>query len=106
MPTVSFDTVYRALSFLEEHNLIGGVPATGERARFDGNHISHYYFICTWCGKIVDFESEELDRIDLPKSMEDLGTPVSRELQVFGICRDCESTKVGNRWMTRKRRNS
>jgi Fur family peroxide stress response transcriptional regulator len=93
MPTISFDTVYRTLAFLEEHDLIGRVPATGERARFDGNCRPHHHFICTRCGKIVDFESDELDRMSLPERVENLGTPVSRQLQVFGVCRDCESQK-------------
>ena len=95
MPAISFDTVYRTLSFLEEHDLINRVHASGERARFDGNDRPHHHFICTVCGKIVDFESEKLDRISLPESVGDLGTPVSCQLQVFGLCRECELQKEG-----------
>jgi Fur family transcriptional regulator, peroxide stress response regulator len=91
MPTISFDTVYRTLSFLEEHDLIGRVPATGERVRFDGNRAPHHHFICTQCGKIVDFESKKLDRIALPADVNEIGTPASRQMQVFGVCRACES---------------
>jgi len=90
MPTISFDTVYRTLSFLEEHGLIGRVHATGERVRFDGNHRKHHHFICTKCGRIIDFESEQLDEMELPEGVESLGTAASRQLQVYGICRDCE----------------
>jgi Fur family transcriptional regulator, peroxide stress response regulator len=90
MPTISFDTVYRTLSFLEQHNLINRVHATGERARFDGNHALHHHFICTKCGKIIDFESKQLDEMQLRGGVESLGTAASRQLQVLGICRDCE----------------
>ncbi len=93
MPTISFDTVYRTLSFLEERNLISRVRATGERIRYDGNHLSHHHFICTECGKIIDFENQSLDDIELPEELKELGTAVSRQLQVFGICRDCETVK-------------
>ena len=89
MPTISFDTVYRTLAFLEEHDLIYRVHASGERARFDGNNRPHHHFICTECGRIVDFESDRVDRIDLPEEVEVLGTPTGKQLQVFGICRDC-----------------
>jgi len=82
--------VYRTLSFLEEHDLISRVHATGESARFDGNHRPHHHFICTKCGKIIDFESEEVDAMTLPKEATKLGTAASRQLQVYGICRDCE----------------
>jgi len=90
MPTISFDTVYRTLSFLEEHGLISRVAATGERARFDANQAPHHHFICTECGKIIDFQSEEVDEITLPERVTRLGTATSRQLQVYGVCRDCE----------------
>ncbi len=90
MPTISFDTVYRTLSFLEEHDLISRVHATGERVRFDGNHRPHHHFICTSCGRIIDFESEEVDEMTLPDGATKHGTAASRQLQVYGICRDCE----------------
>jgi len=90
MPTISFDTVYRTLSFLEEHDLIGRVRASGERARFDGRDQPHHHFICTKCGKIIDFDSEAVDEMPLPEGAKKLGTAASRQLQVFGSCRDCE----------------
>jgi len=90
MPTISFDTVYRTLSFLEEHDLISRVHATGERVRFDGNEAAHHHFICTNCGRIIDFESEEVAEMKLPEGVTRLGTVASRQLQVYGICRDCE----------------
>jgi len=93
MPTISFDTVYRTLSFLEEHGLIRRLHTSGERARFDGNTRPHHHFICTECGRILDFESEGLDEIDLPDDIPKLGTPRSSQLQVFGICRNCEARK-------------
>ena len=93
MPTISFDTVYRTLSFLEEHRLISRVPATGESARYDGNDTPHHHFICTTCGRIIDFESEELDGMELPTRLAELGTPTSRQLQVYGVCRDCVQRK-------------
>lgn len=93
MPTISFDTVYRTLSFLEEHKLVDRVHATGERARFDGNDKPHHHFICTECGKIVDFENKELDDMELPEGVAELGAPESRQLQVIGICRDCKEQR-------------
>jgi len=90
MPTISFDTVYRTLSFLEEHDLISRVHASGERARFDGNDRPHHHFICTKCGRIADFESKVVDEMTLPERARKLGTIASRQLQVYGICRDCE----------------
>jgi len=91
MPTISFDTVYRTLSFLEEHELIHRVHAGGDRARFDGNSARHHHFFCRVCGRIIDFESEAVDGIDLSDEMTRLGSPEMKQLQVFGICRTCET---------------
>jgi len=90
MPTISFDTVYRTLSFLEEHGLISRVHATGEKVRFDGNRSAHHHFVCTECGRITDFESAGIDEMTLPEEAKKLGTVTSRQLQVYGICRDCQ----------------
>jgi Fur family peroxide stress response transcriptional regulator len=90
MPTISFDTVYRTLAFLEEHDLISRVHATGERLRFDGNQAVHHHFICTHCGRIFDFVSTEVDKMPLPAEARKLGIAASRQLQIYGICRDCK----------------
>ncbi len=93
MPTISFDTVYRTLSFLEEHGLVDRVYTTGERARFDGNVNPHHHFICTSCGRIFDFESIELDCTGSPEAIAEIGHPVSKQLQILGICRRCNRRK-------------
>jgi Fur family transcriptional regulator, peroxide stress response regulator len=100
MPTISFDTVYRTLAFLEEHDLIRRVHVSGERARFDGNRKSHHHFICTNCGKIVDFENEDFDSIPLPPDVLSLGKSLSTQLQVFGICTECSHSKGDHRGAT------
>jgi Fur family peroxide stress response transcriptional regulator len=93
VPTISFDTVYRTLAFLEAHDLIRRVHVSGERARFDGNHRPHHHFVCTRCGQILDFESRALDALSLPGEATALGTPMLTQLQVFGICTSCEATE-------------
>ncbi len=95
MPTISFDTVYRTLTFLEDHDLIQRVHVSGERARFDGNNRSHHHFICTKCGRIVDFGSEALDDIPLPPHVRAMGTSLATQVQVFGICTECSQSIGG-----------
>ena len=93
MPMVSFDTVHRTFAFLERHGLISRVYAAGERTRFDGKKTSHHHFICMDCGKIIDFESALLNEVELPAAIAKLGKVFSRQLQVRGVCHDCETEK-------------
>ena len=90
IPAISLDTVYRTLRLLDDKGLISKVSYPGDRTRFDANSDHHHHFICTKCGRIIDFESEQLDEMELPEGVESLGTAASRQLQVYGICRDCE----------------
>lgn len=96
VPTISPDTVYRTLAFLEEHELIRKVHVSTDRARYDGKRSAHHHFICTHCGRILDFESPALDAMKLPGAAIALGTPIASQLQVFGICTMCKKHKEGD----------
>lgn len=94
-PTVSLDTVYRTLAFLEEHGLISRVHVAGERTRYDGNAGTHHHFVCTVCGRIADFSSPELDRLPVPREALQWGRAKMKQLQVFGTCTECERHTSG-----------
>jgi len=89
MPTVSLDTVYRTLSLLEEKGLVSRVDSLSGRARFDANADSHHHFICTRCGKVLDFDGEQLNDLRLPEDVRSWGDVRSVHVQVRGLCRDC-----------------
>jgi Fur family transcriptional regulator, peroxide stress response regulator len=89
MPTISPDTVYRTLAFLEDHALVRRVQLSADRVRYEANRGQHHHFICTSCGEVLDFESSSLDAIELPESATALGVPSGRQLQVFGVCWEC-----------------
>ncbi|MFC2079312.1 Fur family transcriptional regulator [Candidatus Bipolaricaulota bacterium] len=106
MPTISFDTVYRTLSFLEQHNLISRVHATGERTRFDGNHALHHHFICAKCGKIIDFESKQLDEMELPGGSREPGNCCVTTASGIGDLPGLREIEGGEQWLKSRRRNS
>ena len=89
IPNVSLDTVYRALYKLEDEGLISRVQVSGDRLRFDGNGEKHHHFVCSRCGTIRDFTSEEVDRLSIPASVKSWGSIQGRHLQIRGICRKC-----------------
>jgi len=91
VPSISFDTVYRTLAFLEAHGLIRRVQLTSEPTRYDGEVTAHHHFVCTDCGRIFDFKSEALDALELPRAATALGSPTWRQLNVFGVCQTCRS---------------
>jgi len=89
IPSMSFDTVYRTLRMLEEKNLIARVPSAQDRARFDANMERHHHFVCSSCGKIVDFTSPALDGFVPPPEVRRLGTVDSVQVELRGLCNEC-----------------
>jgi Fur family transcriptional regulator, peroxide stress response regulator len=93
LPTVSLDTVYRAVTFLEKLNLISRVHGVSDRSRFDGNMQPHHHFVCSQCGLVRDFYSTEADRLDIPAEVRSWGRVDSIHVSVDGICSKCSEAK-------------
>jgi len=89
VPSISRDTVYRTLTTLEAEGLVRKVEPLFESARYDANLDRHHHFVCTVCGMVSDFYSEELDRLPIPKALESVGAIDSAQVQVRGTCLAC-----------------
>ncbi|MBN2048891.1 MAG: transcriptional repressor [Spirochaetales bacterium] len=89
LPTVSLDTVYRTLHLLMDLGLIGTLGDRFTSTRFDPNLKPHHHFLCVRCGLARDFESSELDNLDLPEAAEGFGKVIDNNVVVRGICNDC-----------------
>ncbi len=97
MPTVSLDTVYRALGLFIKLGLVTTVRPFNERVRFDANTGPHHHFLCTRCGATLDFEAGALDGLPVPKAAADLGRVESRRVELRGICAACLKKSRGRK---------
>jgi Fur family peroxide stress response transcriptional regulator len=86
---ISRDTVYRTLSTLEAQGLVRKGEVIFGRARYDANMARHHHFVCTECGRVLDFYSAALDGLALPAAVQSLGSIQSAHVQVQGVCRAC-----------------
>ena len=100
MPTVSVDTLYRTLTFLEENGLIRKVSRLHGSARFDANIREHHHFVCTECGGVWDFYSEELDSFQAPSEVAALGDVASVHAELHGVCTACQAARADAEAMT------
>jgi len=89
MPTVSLDTVYRTLWWLKELGLITTLGPLRERTRFDANLNHHHHFVCVQCGLTRDFDSDKLDKLTLPESVQSIGYAEMTQVEVKGVCVKC-----------------
>ena len=93
IPSVSRDTVYRALGMLEQQELVRRVDPLHDRARFDANMTRHHHFVCTECGMVRDFQSRTLDAFEPPAEVRGWGDVRFVQVQLRGVCARCQSRK-------------
>lgn len=101
IPTISLDTVYRALWLLSDLGLIKTLAFLRARSRFDANLDRHHHFVCVRCGLARDFYSESLDDLKLPRSVNELGYVETTRVEVQGICQACQKAVKKQRRITK-----
>ncbi len=93
--SVSRATVYRTLPLLTESGLVREIDFGKEYKFYDPNyaeHPSHNHIVCQDCQKIVEFESEKLDRLEA-EICRKLGFSVTgRRLQLTASCDEFRRT--------------
>ena len=96
-PHISRDTVYRALSMMEEKKIIGSVLSVGNAKRYDPNTAKHHHLICIRCRTIFDFDAEKFDRLEPPASTVARFQVFRTSVHVEGICDECQKRKGDQR---------
>ena len=100
LPTVSLDTVYRTLWWLEELGLVTVLGPQRGRARFDANLESHHHFVCSHCGLMRDFACDAFDTLEPPSPLHSIGVVERIQVEAVGQCHNCakkmKSQKVKN----------
>jgi Fur family ferric uptake transcriptional regulator len=89
---VSRATIYRTLPLLVESGLVQEALRCGERVCYEHiyGHKSHGHMICMGCGKIIEFENSELEKIKKKVCKEHDFRPVEFRFGIKGYCRDCQ----------------
>ncbi|MBZ0138050.1 MAG: transcriptional repressor [Planctomycetes bacterium] len=106
VPTVSLDTVYRTLAMLNELGLVKTIGQLGGGTRFDANIDQHHHFVCVSCGRIRDFESNELNRLQVTRFVKGLGKVLDAHVEVRGLCTECGRNQTDTRKPKSNQRNS
>jgi Fur family transcriptional regulator, ferric uptake regulator len=90
---VSRASVYRTLSLLVD----GGWVETREfqrgQLRYEcmHGHRHHDHLICTKCGRVVEFENDEIERLQIEAAKSHGFVLESHSLRLFGRCASCSA---------------
>ena len=85
-------TVYRTLDLLLRAGLIREHDFGEGFRRYEPRPTRprHEHLVCTRCGKVIEFESQEIERIEADVAALHGFRPSHHRLEVYGHCEDCQ----------------
>lgn len=95
-PTVGHTTVYRTLKLLTEAGLAREVRFGDNKTYYEHhfNHEHHDHMICTECGRVIEFFSQEIENLQ-DEMAEKFGfLPTHHSLRLWGLCDECQMKRV------------
>ena len=90
--TISKATVYRTLALLKDSKILeeqdfGDGRKVYERAE---GRKHHDHFVCIKCGKIIEFENDQIERLQDAEAKKNQFNVVYHSLKLFGFCKSCQ----------------
>ncbi len=88
-PGIGFSTVYRTMRLLCEAGLVQERHFRDAEALYENVSGHHDHFICTSCGKIIEFEDEVIEQRQ-QQVADRFGFELkSHRMELYGLCADC-----------------
>ncbi len=103
---VSKATLYRTLTILLDCKLLVDHDFGEGAKHFEHSfgHRHHDHMVCLACREIIEFRSEDLERLQ-DRAAHELGfSPVRHATTVFGVCAACARTERGREVLAEARR--
>jgi Fur family ferric uptake transcriptional regulator len=88
---IGIATIYRALAFLEEVNLISSIAINKDGKKFESNDKQHHdHLVCIKCNKIIEFVDEDIEQKQ-KQIANDFGFKLlDHTMYLYGICENCQ----------------
>ncbi len=89
-PTISLGTIYKTLHLLKELGLIQELGFNEGSIRYDPDMELHINMVCSKCGKISDYKTENVKKL-WSAIISDLGIkPKGQRIDIYYECDDCK----------------
>ena len=89
---VSLATVYRTVNVLVEGGFLEALDVGGGQLLYEHvlGHHHHDHLVCVGCGKIVEFVSDEIERLQEEEAKKKGFRITHHSLRIFGHCESCQ----------------
>ena len=89
-PRIGYATVYRTMKLLTECGLAVERHFRDGEARYERAEEAHHdHLICESCGKIVEFEEEQIEKLQREVARRSGFELRGHKMELYGLCRDC-----------------
>ena len=93
-PRISAATVYRTMKLLTDCGLAQPRHFGDGQTRYETAGDHHDHLICTGCSLIIEFENEEIERLQLAVARRH-GFQVSHhKMELYGLCTKCRKERA------------
>ncbi len=84
-------TVYRTLELLRDAGLIREHDFGEGFRRYEPRPMRprHEHLVCIRCGKVIEFEADEVERVERDMAALHRFRPTHHKLVVYGLCEEC-----------------
>lgn len=88
---VGIATVYRTLNLLESSKIITSITFGTNGKKYELSTQKHHdHMICDLCGKIIEFEDQQIEQKQLSIAKKHNFKLKSHIMQLHGICNECQ----------------
>ena len=89
-PNMSIATIYNNLLFFKKAGILKEIPFGEGSNRYDLTDTKHYHAVCENCGKVVDFDYQELEKINNFVENQINFKVLDHNFKVTGLCENCK----------------
>jgi Fe2+ or Zn2+ uptake regulation protein len=84
-PSISLATIYKNIHTLKQEKILSEINLKNLKPKYEIKKHSHGHFICQKCGKVYDFE---LQNICNP-TLKEIDKINESEVYLYGVCKKC-----------------
>lgn len=93
---IGIATVYRTLNFFENEGFAISISFGADGKKYELNTKAHHdHMICVSCDKIIEFESDEIERLQESEAAKKGFTIKDHAMQIYGTCKECNQKAKG-----------
>jgi len=85
-PSISLATIYKNIHTLKDENILSEIHLQNVKPKFEITKKPHGHFVCKNCGKVYDFELQNVCNPNL----DEIDNITESEVYLYGICKRCK----------------